>query len=462
MPLFGFRSKAAAEQANATARSAEFRRPAGEVGRNAAELQNIHTHLAGDWDVIEDPAVEAEAKRLAAETVRRAEVEAARQDAERQRLVLEMKLEADKIARQERIQRLVVTAATTLRARALAAPGRWDGFTRQFEQAHRAIDETIQNTCCWRCGQRGRLPVEDAGLLGSQSLPMRPGGARDEEVIRGARELQDARRAAVEAWRSYNNRRLVTERLRIAAYYHPILADRFGLVRDCEVCGSRGVFHAEHVAGTRHTIQLSDTHFVTRGEESLDSRWELAIMDGFARVPGRIYGTNWVPITQLTRAQAKEWLMAPRREVTSREVLEYQAAKAHWDEGIANGSIRPFTRGNSIAWAGRVVGSHVEVGIKSFSDRTFEEKFVNEPRRPLRALQEDWPDMQYWMPGGPHPDRWKGGPHHKLFIKPGVEYAPAAQDPLSKEPRITPPPPPNDTPTVARLHGRRSYWSAAQ
>lgn len=60
------------------------------------------------------------------------------------------------------------------------------------------------------------------------------------------------------------------------------------------------------------------------------------------------------------------------------------------------------------------------------------------------------------------PDHWKGGGANDLYIKPGVIYGPARQDPLSKEQRLPPARPPIDEPpTEAKLQFRTMFWLGA-
>jgi hypothetical protein len=443
MPLFDFFGKKPAGP-----QATEFKRAPNELKAAVVEVRRAQ-QMGGDWDVVDDSRVEAEAKLLAAEATRKAHAEAARQEGDRLRLLNAMKAaqqqERDRLARQERVERLVVTAASSLRARAVMSSTRWDAFLVEHRQAHDRLDKIIDEACCWRCGQSGRLPVEDAVLFRRPVPPARLGGHADDMVIAGSRRLVSARKEALETWRSYNDRRLDTEKLRLDANYHPALADRFEIHRRCEVCDSLGMFHAAHFCGN---------HWQT-GVSSLDSRWA-AQMAGFSVwVPGFVFGGDWVPVAKLTRDQAKAWLRAPeRREPVHKSSLEYRAARKEWDELVAAGRLKP-TNTDSPHWLGRKFETH-------YYTKDGKEIYISMPPAPSRERTCRWPDDANWAANSSYPDRWKGGAVNDLYIKPGVIYGPEMQDPLSKEQRLPPARPPiDDTPTEAKLQFRTMFWLGA-
>lgn len=108
----------------------------------------------------------------------------------------------------------------------------WDRFVQKNRQGHKEIDQLIQNTQCWRCGQQGRLPIEDAPFFVAPPTDTHPGSEQALMVVQKADRLFEARRAAVNAWKRYNDRRLETELLRFDANYHPMIADRFEIKRN--------------------------------------------------------------------------------------------------------------------------------------------------------------------------------------------------------------------------------------
>lgn len=172
MPSFNFFGKKPAGTP-----APEFKRAPNEVKAAVADVRRAQ-QMGDDWDVVDDAGVEEEAKLLAAEATQKALAEATRQEGERLRLLHAMKAaqqkERDRLARQERVERLVVTAASSLRARAVMSSSRWDAFLVEHRQAHDRIDKIIEEACCWRCGQFGRLPVEDAVLFRRPAPPRSP------------------------------------------------------------------------------------------------------------------------------------------------------------------------------------------------------------------------------------------------------------------------------------------------
>ncbi|MGE0330517.1 MAG: hypothetical protein AB7P37_07465 [Ramlibacter sp.] len=445
MPFFGFfRSTGTAKQ------PAEFSRSPQDLNRAAEEVYRAQA-MGDEWDVVDDPQVETKAKALAEQ----ARAEAARQEAERQRRLMELRVaqqkERERIAREERVQRMVATAATNLRTLAQTSSARWEAMVREHDQAQQAVDQIYLQATCWRCGQRGRLPIEDAELLASQPAPARPAGAHYEPVMQSARQLLQARKAALEAWRSYNDRRLPVERLRVESCFHPALADRFEQVRDCEVCGSLGMFHAAYFVGD----------FEAGGSQlSLWSRWRAAMVGYSFHVSPLIGFAKWVPVIDLNREQAKAWVRSYRQTGTSSdEWRAYEAELKEWNEKVAAGTIRPASNNDSIALIGRQnVGTHVEVSV---ADGKVTHTRKSEPVRPnARQRTLEWPDAAYWT--NKYPAHWKGGPDQDLQIKPGVSYPLDRQDPLSKEPRLKPVrTPPGPAPTEALLLARKNFWASA-
>lgn len=79
--------------------------------------------------------------------------------------------------------------------------------------------------------------------------------------------------------------------------------------------------------------------------------------------------------------------------------------------------------------------------------------------------QKEWPNEEYWQ-SGRHPVRWKGGPLNVLYIKLGVSYEPAKQDPLSKEERsATSSVPVSREPLIGegliqKLQERQGFWAS--
>ncbi|MBX3585989.1 MAG: hypothetical protein KF796_05040 [Ramlibacter sp.] len=433
---------------NTPEKVAEFRRSPQDLNAAAASVQRAQA-MGDDWDVVDDPDAERMGRALAEQAQRQAQAEAARQEAERQRHLMELmaaqQRERELIARQARVEGLVITAAANLRNLAQTSSARWEALVREHSQAQQEVDKLHLEAECWRCGQQGRLPVEDAELLGSWTMPPRPAGAHYDTVMHAARQLMQARKGALEAWRRYNDRRLEVEWLRVQANFHPAVSDRLALERDCEVCGSRGIFHARRLAWT--------------SEYMMYHRW-LTQMHGHSAYVTPLVGFNkWVPVEKLTRDQAKAWLRAPRQRANSSDDWrKYETARKEWDEKVANRTIRPAPHNDSIALLGRAnVGTHVEVTV---ADGKVTHTRVSEPARPSHHRVMDWPHPAYWTQA--YPDRWKGGPEHDLLIKPGVVYPPDKQDPLSKEPRIKPvPAPPAPAPTEALLRARQNFWAAA-
>jgi len=437
---------------NTPAKVEEFRRSPAELNAAAASVQQAQA-LGNDWDVVDDPEAERMGRALAEKAQQQVQAAAARQESDRQRRLMELMIaqqrERESIARQERIGRTVLAAATNLRTLAQTSTGRWEALMREHSQTQQEADKLHLEAECWRCGQMGRLPIEDAELLGRWSAPQRPAGAQYDTVMHGARQLVQARKAALKAWRQYNDRRLEVEWLRLQSCFHPMLWDRMWLERDCEVCGSRGVFHAERLAKKS----------VWGEEVELYYRWKAAMHGHSFHVTPLIGFNKWVPVEKLTRDQAKDWLRTPRRDGNSSdEWREYEAARKVWDEKVANRSIRPASNNNSIALVGRAnVGTHVEVTV---ADGKVIHTRVSEPVRPVLRQEMTWPDWRYWTTA--YPESWKGGPEHNLMIKPGVNYPPDKQDPLSKEPRIKPArPQPVPAPLEAQLKARQLYWTAA-
>lgn len=429
----------------------------------AEDVRKAQAHAGDEWDVVDDPFAEAEAKRLAEEAKKRAKEEAARQEAERVRLQQEMLLamqqEAQRIAQEEQAERL----ALAQKAQTMMFKARWDTFVRVNRQAHKALDESIQETMCWRCGQSGRLPVEDEFLFATPPLPTNPGDLQAPKTIQDANRLLEARQGAISAWKRYNDRRLKTELLRLDANYHPAIADRFQITRDCEICKSSGMFHAQHFVGTRKQIQTGKNSWRNEGEYSLDIRWDVRMGQAVTLVPGRFFGEDWVVMAQLTREQAKTWLRsAPRPETRDKEYQEYRAAKTDWDEKMKNGQLRAFdpNNPNSPSTWGRS-GTHMLVTVDM--SRKITHKLVSEPTRPFSnsELQKEWPNTEYWQPGGPHPAKWKGGPLEELQVKQGVAYTFDKQDPLSKEPRRSASAPVSkEPPRVESLQERKNFWAS--
>lgn len=443
MPPFNFFGKKPAGPP-----ASEFKRPSSELKAAVADVRRAQ-QMEGDWDVVDDARVEEEAKLLAAEATRKALAEATRQEGERLRLLNAMKVaqqkERDRLARQERVERLVVTAASSLRARAVMSSSRWDAFLVEHRQAHDHIDKIIEEACCWRCGQFGRLPVEDAVLFRRPDPPARPGGPADDLVMAGARRLISARKEALETWRRYNDRRLATEKLRLDASYHPALADRFEIHRRCEVCDSAGMFHAAHFCGD----------YCQAGVASLDTRWTSRMVGFSVWVPGLVFGGDWVPVEKLTRDQAKAWLRAPKRqEPVHKSSLEYRAAKKEWDELFAAGRLKP-NNPNSPYWWSRKFETH-------YYSKDGKEVYTSMPTAPSREETCRWPDDTKWAGNSSYPARWKGGPADDLYIKPGVIYSPEMQDPLSKAQRQqSARPPVDEPPTEAKLQFRTMFWLGA-
>jgi hypothetical protein len=266
-----------------------------------------------------------------------------------------------------------------------------------------------------------------------------------------ARQLLQARKAALEAWRSYNDRRLSVERLRVESYFHAALADRFEQSRDCEVCGSHGMFHVTYFVGD---------YAAGGGQYSLWSRWRAAMFGHSFHVSPLIGFAKWIPVTELDRDQAKAWVRSFQRADNSNDEWRiYEAELKEWNEKVAAGTIRPARNNDSIALIGRQnVGTHVEVSV---ADGKVTHTRRSEPVRPntLRRRLE-WPDAAYWT--HKYPVHWKGGPDQDLQIKPGVIYPFDRQDPLSKEPRLKPVrPPPGPAPTEALLLARKNFWASA-
>lgn len=442
MPLFDFLSKK-----KAGPQATEFKRAPNDLKAAVVEVRRAQ-QTEDDWDIVDDSQDEAEAKVLAAEATKKAHAEATRQEGERLRLLNAMKAsqqqERDRIARQERVERVVVTAASSLRARALMSSARWDTFLVEHRQAHDRIDKIIDEACCWRCGQFGRLPVEDAVLFRRPVSPARPGGPADDIVIAGSRRLVSAREEALETWRRYNDRRLDTEKLRLDANYHPALADRFEIHRQCEVCGSFGMFHAAHFCGN---------FFQTR-VVSLNSRWTAQMACFSVWVPGFVFGGDWMPVAKLTRDQAKAWLRAPeRQEPVQESLLKYRAAKKEWDELAAANRLKP-TDPKSPYWCGNKFETH-------YYTKDGKPIHISMPSAPSGVTTCRWPDDANWAANSSYP-RWKGGAANDLYIKPGVIYGPEMQDPLSKVQRPPPARPPIDeTPTEAKLQFRTMFWLGA-
>ncbi len=436
----------------APAKVEEFRRPSQDLKAAAVSVQQAQA-LGAEWDVVDDPEAERMARALAEQAQQQVQAAAARQEADRQRRLMELMLaqqrERESIARQESIDLTVLAAATHLRTLAQTSGMRWEALTREHSQMQQEADKLYLEAECWRCGQMGRLPVEDAGLLGRWSAPQRPAGAHYDTVMHEARQLVQARKAALQAWRRYNDRRLEVEWLRLQSCFHPTLWDRMWQERDCEVCASRGVFHAQRLA----------TPSSWGGGCLLYFRWSAA-MQGHSVLVTPLVGFNkWVPVEKLTRDQAKAWLRSPRRDGNSSdEWRDYEAALKVWNEKVADNTIRSATNNNSIALAGRAnVGTHVEVTV---ADGKVIHTRVSAPVRPVLRQEMTWPDWRFWTTT--FPDSWKGGPEHNLMIKPGVNYPPEKQDPLSKEPRLNPPPPPPvPAPTLALIKARESFWASA-
>lgn len=425
---------------------AEFKRDDADVSTAAAKARHQGLDFDGDWDVIEDPRVVAENKRIAEEAARMAAAEAARQRALQQQLIAKMEMEATRVARQEQTARVAMLAAHT-------ATVRRDAMSRQLRQLHDQLDQTIQETDCWRCGQRGRLPVEDDSLLRFS------GPSPDEHP----RHVYEARKAAVDAWRTYNNRRFGVELFRLDLNYHPALAHRFAQHRVCEVCDSRGIFHTKHLFGNDFTHEsLYDGTELSSGDVGI--RFSIAVEKASVELPGRIYGTNWIPVLQLDKAQAKDWLRSADRMIVRNDWLAWRKKKDEWDEAVRSGSIRPF-RGNpnSPHWWGRQVPDFEKVSV---SAGKVDIEYVDIPRQPSSKTVQ-WParTLHYSVTPHPHrwadPPRWIGGPGQSLFVRHGVEYAYSAQDPLSKEERISPPPvAPTGLVTIVRLAARRAHYAA--
>jgi hypothetical protein len=425
---------------------AEFKRDDSEISRTAEKARSQGLDFDGEWDVIEDPRVVAENMRIAEEAARVAAAESARQLALQQQLIARMEMEAARIARQEEAARIgILKAHTATRLR--------DAASRHLRQLHDQLDQTIQETHCWRCGQRGRLPVEDDSLLRcSRPVP-------DEQP----RVFFEARKAAVEAWKTYNDHRFGVELFRLDLNYHPALAHRFAQQRDCEVCGSRGTFHSDHLSGTKdiRIVSLYDGSKIRSGH--LDIRFSAALNEACVEVPGRIYGTNWVPVLQLSKAEAKEWVASANRVIVTSRWLEWRKSRDEWDEAVRSGSIRPFHADpNSPHWWGRDIPQFKKVNVSS---EGVDVAYVNPPPPPA-SKTVSWPARSkgFAEPPDGHkwndPPRWIGGPRHHLFIKQGVEYAYSAQDPLSKEARIGAHPVAAVAPaTIGRLTARQAHYA---
>jgi hypothetical protein len=424
---------------------AEFKRDDAEVTRTAEKARHQQLDFDGDWDVIEDPRVVAENKRIAEEAARMAAEEAARQRGLQQQLIAKMEMEAARIAREEQTARVALHAHM--------ATVRRDAMSRQLRQLHDQLDQVIQETDCWRCGQRGRLPVEDDVLLRSS------GPSSDES----SRQFYEARKAAVDAWRTHNDHRFGVELFRLDLNYHPALAHRFAQHRVCEVCGSRGIFHTTHLFGTEFTREfLHDGSELSSGDIGI--RFSSAVEKASVEMPGRIFGTNWIPVLQLDKAQAKDWVRSADRLIVRNTWLAWRKTKDEWDDAVRGGSIRPF-RGNpnSPAWWGKHIPAFEKVNVSAGSA---EVEYLDPPPPPgLKTVQ--WPDrtLRHGVAPDGHrwadPPRWLGGPGRSLFIRQGVEYEYSAQDPLSKEERISPPPVAAAGPaTIARLTARRAHYAA--
>ena len=429
--------------------TSEFKRAQTELKAAVADVRRAQEQMGDGWDVVDDARVEAEAKALTAEATQKAHAEAARQEGERLRRINALRAaerqERDRIARQARVERLVVTAASALKAHTLMSSARWETFLKEHRQAHDRLDELIAKACCWRCGQFDRLPVEDATLFRRPALPDRPGGPADDNVIAASRRLVAARKEALETWRRYNDRRLETEKLRLDANYHPALADRFTIQRHCEVCGSFGMFHAAHFSG----------NYAQTGVFSMESRWKSKMTDFLVWVPGVVFGGDWIRVEKLTRDQAKAWLQASdRSEPVHEKSLKDMAAQKEWDELFAANRLKATNR-DSPYWWGREFQTH-------YYTKNEEHIYISKPNVSPRAQTCNWPEDRNWTSSASHPTRWKGGALNDLYVKPGVIYAPQMQDPMSKVPRYQPARPPIDeAPTEARLQFRTMFWIGA-
>lgn len=437
----------------------EFRRSPQDLKAAAAAVQQAQAAAGEDWDVVDDPEAEQMARALA----ERARTEAARQEAERQRHLMELMVsqqkERERIARQERVDRMVATVASNLRTLAQTSSARWEAMVHEHDLAQQSVNQIYLQATCWRCGQRGRLPIEDAELLASQPAPARPAGAHYETVMLAARQLLHARKAALEAWRSYNDRRLSVERLRVESYFHAALADRFEQPRDCEVCGSQGMFHATYFVGDYKT---------GGGQFSLWSRWRAAMSGQSFHVSPLIGYAKWIPVAELDKDQAKDWVRwyhskaskrsFPGADDSNDEWRIYDAKLKEWNEKVAKGTIKQMT--DDDYWKARGEPPPFRE-VSSTMDAKITRTIVTEPVRPRgRRYPLVWPDEVYWT--DKYPAHWKGGPDQDLLIKHGVSYPFNMQDPLSKQPRLKPVrPPPAPAPIKDQLLARKNFWASA-
>lgn len=459
MPIFGRStpkadSKAGTEEALRKEGITEYRRPLDKLSETAATILRAQVEDE-EWDLADDQWAEAAAMQLAAQAKLQAELEKQRREVERQRRIQELMAEQLKarelIARQERVERTVVRAASTLRSLAQTSDARWDNLVREINQANQLVNQIYLEARCWRCGAMGRLPVEDVDLFSSPAPPARPaGGAQYDKAVHASRQLIEARRVALQAWRRYNDRRLETEKLRLDANYHANVSDRYAIERCCEVCGSEGIFHCDHIIGDRDE----------GGDQmSLYARWKGAMHGLSAYVSPWIGFNKWVPVEKLDRNQAKAWLQAPRQGAGSNDSWrKYDEDKKIWDEKVKDKLIAKVDFNRVAYWGKEYLGSHQEY-IGYGNDR--KAIWVREPERPTERRNRtlmDWPTPEYWT--DKHPKHWKGGPGQDLHIKAGVVYAPEKQDPLSKEPRQNPPPlPPHPVTTLEQLRDRQSFWA---
>ncbi len=324
-----FRSKGHTAQSLSQEGVKPYQAPSGDIHAQAKDLRALRDDL-DEWDVADDPVVEAEAAAQAERAEKEAAAAVARQRVlERQEAeAAAMKQRALEIeeARQKRVDaaRLKLQAAherldaARMNVEATRA-ARAQQATEADQFRHNALDKVIKETRCWRCGTAGRIPMGQESTLTSRG----PSGVTDPTVLDAQ---HSARLTKVLHWKKLNDERFVVERLRLDAYYHPALADRFTIARWCEVCGHEGMFHPDNLTGNYN--EGGDVF-------SLFARWNGHFGDCDTVVKG-VFKDSWEALSSLTRSQAKEWLKAPPSHPTSqRSWRKFQEEKAAFAERLA-------------------------------------------------------------------------------------------------------------------------------
>jgi hypothetical protein len=339
--------------------------------------------------IAEQDAAAAAARNAELEAQKAIEKEANRQKIEtQQRVRRKWQGLKNRILAPKRVEQFV----TGLQA---AVETKWRNFLEAEKLRHEELDNIVTATRCWRCGQLGRLPVDQLTELGAPNPPVR-NGATISALIEKADLQFHARRHRITLWKFHNDKRLEVERLRIDANYHPALAVRFTISRTCEICRSEGIFHAEHINGDGRAASLQD-------------RWQAHFGQLYAMFKNFWGSISFVPVPELSENQAKEWVKNPKtNKLFQPQYVEYLAFVEK--------------RNNR------------ELTIRKGFYYDSQGRMVVEPRiSPTMANGVDvsWPNPNYWL-AGHYPDKWKGGVNSDLEIKPGLQYSEKYQDPLHR------------------------------